>query len=189
MARSTFSDVDVRVALIPDVATMRWHHAREDFLSLRLCSRLPLARGALATTRYGRRAWCMWTRTFGPTRQENVLNILRLVAEAREEETPTDNAVGEQSVATSDDGDRDAMRDVVSAILEQAQLEASDWGMARVEFWNPSPLTISAAKELDPSVVLTDRDDESIASLRWHGQPLPASAKIDWIANEKYGWC
>ncbi|KAL8906507.1 MAG: hypothetical protein Q9207_001993 [Kuettlingeria erythrocarpa] len=194
MARSTWSDVEVRVSLIPDAATMQWHHAREDFLSLRLCSRLPSARGALATTRNGRRAWCVWTRTFGPTRQESVLNILRLVVEAREEETPMDNAVSEQSVATSDDENRDdenrdAMKHAISAVLEQAQLEASDWGMASVVFWNPSPLTISAAKELDPSVVLTDRDDESITSLRWHGQPLPASAKIDWIANEKYGWC
>lgn len=189
MARSTMSDVDVRVALIPDVATMQWHHAREDFLSLRLCSRLPLARGASATTRDGRRAWCIWTRTFGPTRQENVLYILRLVAEAREEETPTGNAVSGHSAETSDDENRDAIKHVISAILEQAQLEASDWGMASVEFWNPSALTISAAKELDSSVVLTDRDDESITSLRWHGKPLLASAKIDWIANEKYGWC
>ncbi|KAL8759251.1 MAG: hypothetical protein Q9184_003691 [Pyrenodesmia sp. 2 TL-2023] len=188
MARSTSSDVDVRLALVPDVATMQWHHAREDFLGRRLYSRRPVARGASAMTRDGRRAWCIWTRTFGTNRLQNLLNILRLVVEAREGETPTENALTELAAKASEDNDPAAM-DAISAILEQAQIEASDWGMASVEIWNPSPLIVSAAKKIDPSVVLIDRDNESIASLRWHGKPLPASKKIDWIANEKYGWC
>lgn len=182
MAKPTSASVDVRVALVPDIATMRWHHAREEYLGETLHKRFPYHKGALAKTPDGRRVWCTWTRTFGATQDENVLNILRLVIEA-------EDGVGGPSIKPIVESDRDAMENAIAAILEQAQLEAFNWGMKRVELWNPSPSTISAAKKIDPAINVVDRIDESITSLRWHGKPLPAGTKIEWIANEKFGWC
>lgn len=182
MARPASPDVDIRVALIPDAATMQWHHAREEFLGLKLCNRFPTHKGALAKTTDGRRAWCVWTRTFGTYPQENLLNILRLVVEEEE-------AIGRNPLATSASKDHEASETAIAAILEAAQLEASNWGMTGVQLWNPSPLTIRAAKKVEPSFTMIDREDESLPSLRWHGKTLPASPIVGWIANEKYAWC
>ncbi|KAI4135014.1 MAG: hypothetical protein LQ341_005936 [Variospora aurantia] len=182
MAKPTSPDVHVRVALIPDVVTMQWHHAREEFLGMKLCKRYPSRKGALAKTTDGRRAWCVWTRTFGATPQENLLNILRLVVEGEE-------AIGHTSLEAAMNKYDEATETAIAAILEAAQLEASNWGMTSVQVWNPSPLTVTAAKKVEPSSVIVDRDDESLASLRWHGEILPASTRVDWIANEKYAWC
>ncbi|KAL8716595.1 MAG: hypothetical protein Q9225_006085 [Loekoesia sp. 1 TL-2023] len=185
MAEPTSPDVGILVALIPDAATMQWHHAREEFLGERLRDRFPFAKGALAKTATGKRAWCIWTRTFGANRDDDMLNILRLVTEGV--------AVGRQANNVVSDGDlndsEQAIVAAVAAILEQAQLEATFWGMTSVQLWNPSPLTFLAAKKVEASAKIVDRDDESIPSLRWHGKAPPDGTKIDWIANEKYGWC
>ena len=176
----------VRIALIPDAPTMQWHHAREEFLGQKLCDKIPFAKGAWAKTATGTRAWCIWTRTFGATRKDDVLNILRLVVE-------DENAVGREDAQAVVDRDlNEHERSVVAtvaAILEQAQFEANSWGMSAVQLWNPSPLTCQAAKKIEASTKVIDRDDESINSLRWHGKAPPDSTKIDWIANEKYAWC
>ncbi|KAL8960733.1 MAG: hypothetical protein Q9193_002610 [Seirophora villosa] len=182
MARPASPDVDIRVALIPDAATMQWHHAREEFLGMKLCNRFPTHKGALAKTTDGRRAWCVWTRTFGTSPQENLLNILRLVVEEEE-------AIGRNSLEITAGKDHEASETAIAAILEAAQLEASSWGMTSVQLWNPSPLTIRAAKKVEPSFAMIDREDESLPSLRWHGKTLPANPIIGWIANEKYAWC
>lgn len=182
MAKSTSSNPGIRVALIPDAATMQWHHAREEFLAQELYGRWPLSKGALAKTADGRRTWCIWSRTFN----EDVLNILRLVVEG-------ENPSGRQPVDAAINGDQDnsdrAMVAAVAAVLQAAQCEASDWGMASVQFWNPSRLTVVAAKVVDPSAEVVDREDESLTSLRWHGQAPSSGIDIDWISNEKYAWC
>lgn len=165
---------------------MQWHHAREEFLGERLRDRFPFTKGATVDIADGRRAWCIWTRTFGVTRDDDVLNILRLVVEE-------EKAVDEQAMEGKVDEDQAEPEQgavaAVAAILEQAQLEASFWGMSSVQLWNPSPLTFKAAMKIEPSAILVDRDDESITSLRWHGKVPPDDTKIDWIANEKYAWC
>lgn len=182
MAKPTAPDVSVRVAIIPDATTMQWHHAREELLCMRLYSRYPSSKGALAQTADGRRAWCVWTRRFGATPDDYVLYIIRLVVEG-------EDVVGRLSGEALGDEDQGPVEQAIAAILGQAQLEAARWGMAKVEFWNPSPLTVAAAKRLQPSVQVVERDDESLTSLRWHGEALPAGSKIEWIANEKYAWC
>ncbi|KAI4167447.1 MAG: hypothetical protein LQ343_007195 [Gyalolechia ehrenbergii] len=186
MAKPASSERILRVALIPDAATMQWHHAREEFLGERLRDRFPFTKGATVDIADGRRAWCIWTRTFGVTRDDDVLNILRLVVEE-------EKAVDEQAMEGKVDEDQAEPEQgavaAVAAILEQAQLEASFWGMSSVQLWNPSPLTFKAAMKIEPSAILVDRDDESITSLRWHGKVPPDDTKIDWIANEKYAWC
>jgi hypothetical protein len=34
-----------------------------------------------------------------------------------------------------------------------------------------------------------EREEESIASLMWYGEGSGASDDIEWVGNEKYGWC
>ncbi|KAL9030832.1 MAG: hypothetical protein Q9196_001086 [Gyalolechia fulgens] len=186
MAKPASSAKTVRVALVPDAATMQWHHAREEFLGERLRDRFPFTKGASVDIASRGRAWCIWTRTFGTTRNDDVLNILRLVVEE-------EMAVDEQAMPVVVDEDQAESEQgivaAVAAILEQAQLEATFWGMSSVQLWNPSPLTLKAAKKIEPSAILVDRDEESITSLRWHGKVPPHNTEIDWIANEKYAWC
>ncbi|KAL8941599.1 MAG: hypothetical protein Q9216_002150 [Gyalolechia sp. 2 TL-2023] len=185
MAKPASSEKILRVALVPDTATMQWHHAREEFLGERLHDRYPFTKGASAEFEDGRRAWCIWTRTFGATRDDDVLNILRLVVHGGK-------VVDEQATQVTVDRDQAESKQViaaVAAVLEQAQLEATFWGMSCVQLWNPSPLTLEAAKKIEPSAILVDRDDESIPSLRWHKKVPPDDTEIEWVANEKYAWC
>ncbi|KAL8775803.1 MAG: hypothetical protein Q9194_003620 [Teloschistes cf. exilis] len=186
LSKPTSSDSCIRVALVPDVKTMHWHHAREEFLAQELLGRLPVAKGALTTTSDGRRAWCIWTRTFGAEEDENILNILRLVVEGESAcDRQAINAPGEES----DHGSHQPLVAAIASILRAAQLEASDWGMTSVQFWNPSPLSVLAAEYLDPLAKIICREDESLTSLRWHKEPPSDPTRIDWISNEKYGWC
>ncbi|KAI4205671.1 MAG: hypothetical protein LQ350_000168 [Teloschistes chrysophthalmus] len=179
-------DPCIRVALVPDAKSMQWHHAREEFLAQELLGRLPLAKGALTTTSDEKRAWCIWTRTFGAGEDENILHILRLVVEG-------ENSCNRQAINVPSKGSRHGSHQpmviAIASILRAAQLEASNWGMASVQFWNPSPLSVLAAEYLDPLAKITCREDESLTSLRWHKESPSDPTRIDWISNEKYGWC
>ena len=177
---------DVRIALIPDAATMKWHHSREEFLAKVLFDRRPKSKGAMAEVSNGRKVWCIWTRTFGANRDQNVLNILRLSVEGDETfSQPASNKITDNVRNRSQKPQVEA----VAAILEAAQIEASDWGMSSVQFWNPSPLLVLAARHLKHSAEIIDRHEESLPSLRWHGNPKPNDLTIDWLLNEKFGWC
>ncbi|KAI4272622.1 MAG: hypothetical protein LQ337_005184 [Flavoplaca oasis] len=186
MAKSDPRASDVRVALIPDAATIKWHHSREEFLAKVLFDRRPKAKGAVAEVPNGRKIWCIWTRTFGKNRDENVLNILRLSVEGEE-------TFGQPALNKITDNVRNhaqqAQVDAIAAVLEAAQFEASDWGMSSVQLWNPSPLLVLAARHLDHSAEIVDRHEECLPSLRWHGLPEPNDSTIDWLLNEKFGWC
>lgn len=173
-----------RVALIPDVETMQWHHAREEFAAKELYNRFPEVKGAISEGREGERAWCIWTRTFGSTPESSKLQILRLVIEVEEE-------IGRQmpNDATSNGTDAKSTGAVkaAAAVLLAAQREADIWSMDHVELWNPSPVTALAAREILPGAEIVDRDEESIASLRWSGEG--DGKEVAWVGNEKYGWC
>ncbi|KAL8780797.1 MAG: hypothetical protein Q9213_006298 [Squamulea squamosa] len=186
MARSPSPYPAIRVALIPDAATMQWHHAREEFLAKVLCGKRPIYKGAMAETSDRRKTWCMWTRTFGKRQDEKVLNILRLFIEG---ESDFDQPASNGAFDNIQDHPEQALVEATAAILQAAQVEASNWGMSSIQFWNPSPISLLAARHLDPSVEIIDRHNESLASLRWHGEAMPDGAKIDWVSSEKYGWC
>ncbi|KAF2276030.1 uncharacterized protein EI97DRAFT_433442 [Westerdykella ornata] len=164
---------NIAVALIPDIETIRWHHAREDFVGQELHGRTPKVKGAMVGTEEGKRVWCYWTRMWynsDPTQAKgNTLHILRLVVE---------------------DGREEDAVDAIAALMALAQREAQEWRMEEVEAWNPSPATVAAARILHPSAEVVDRDTESIASLRWYPPHTGNIAEsIDWVANEKHGWC
>lgn len=176
----------VLVALIPDIHTLQWHHAREDFLAEELFKRSPVIKGAMTKTEDGSRVWCTWTRTFGNEEDGHILNILRLVIEGEEHfERQVSEEAGVNSLPSSDQQRLSA----TASILQAAQREAAAWSMQDVQIWNPSPLATLAVKHIKPSATLVHRDSESIASLRWHGPGVGSNVEIDWIANEKYGWC
>ena len=112
----------------------------------------------------------------------NTLHILRLVIE----DGSWEGSSGSTNGASVNQG-HDA---AIAALLAMAQKEAQKWKMEHVEMWAPSPAALAAAKTLDPAAEVIHRDMESIACLQWYPKhDGPVADKIDWIANEKYGWC
>lgn len=173
-----------RVALIPDIETIQWHHAREEFAAKEVFNKTPHVKGAISEGPKGERAWCIWTHTFGSKPESTTLHILRLVIEAEQD-------IGRQVSKSASTNGADAKSTgavrAVAAVLLAAQREAEVWGMHHVELWNPSPVTVVAAREVLPGAEIVDRDEESIASLRWSGEG--SGEEVDWVGNEKYGWC
>ena len=180
------SDKKIRVALIPDLKTIQWHHAREEFAGTEMLGRTPDIKGAYINCKDNSRVWCIWTRTFGSTEAENTLNILRLVIEGEE------NASRYECDAVSDTRDLKSINHArlngTAAVLRAAQAEAARWSMKDVQIWNPSLLVVMASQSIEPKTELIHRDNESIASLRWHGETCERG-NVEWVSNEKYGWC
>ena len=174
----------VTVALIPDLNTIKWHHAREEFLGQELLGRWPDTKGAIAQGNVGERVWGIWTRTL--TCEGSTLNILRLVVEDEDLSCETSD-----EIATVDTSNEASKRHILAAasVLRSACYEAAEWGMDSVHFWNPTPMTIEAARKIKPSAQIIDRTEDSIASLRWHGPKLEPRCKLRWVENQKYGWC
>lgn len=159
------------VALVPDIDTIRWHHAREEFVGNELYGKFPKIKGAMVGTEKGKRIWCYWTRMYYNAHEAkgNTLHILRLVVEDEQQEN---------------------VAEAFAALMAMAQKEAQEWQMAEVEAWNPSAATVAAAQKLHPGAKVVERDSESIASLRWYPEHSGNVAdSIDWVGNEKYGWC
>ncbi|KAF1943205.1 hypothetical protein EJ02DRAFT_400834 [Clathrospora elynae] len=171
------------VALLADIETIRWHHAREDFVGTELQGTTPKVRGAIVGAEKGKRVWCYWTRMWynqDPAEAKgNTLHVLRLVIECCSWDETSSKSKGAHS--------HDA---AIAALLAMAQREAQEWKMEHVEIWAPSPATLAAAQRLDPDTKVIDRDTESIASLQWFPEhDGPVANQIDWVGNEKYGWC
>jgi len=179
----------VTVALLPTVEKIGWHHAREAFVGLEMYGKSPEIKGAIIGDEVGKRVWCIWTRTWyneDPTASKgNTLHILRLVIEQQE------LFLSHQSNAYQEGFE---YVKAIAALLLAAQNQAREWNIDDVEVWNPTTATIRATQLIYPEASVVHRDGESIASLRWHGEsPAPDGKKIvdhvDWIGNEKYGWC
>ena len=183
IGRPAQSEPKIQVALIPDVKTMKWHHAREEFATKEMLARVPDIKGAYIKTDAGDQVWCIWTRTFDSDEAGNTLHILRLVIEG---ERLARSSESEPIILEHSD---QAKVQASAALLQAAQLEASKWDMKDVQIWNPSSLTVLAARELEPAAQVIHRDEKSIASLRWHGVDPEECSKVDWVGNEKYGWC
>lgn len=175
----------LRVALIPDLKTIQWHHAREEFAAKELLNRNPEAKGAYVTTNEDEKAWCIWLRTYGNDDFGNTLHILRFCIQGEEQQL---QGVENEALGDVEGQDKRKIR-AGAAVLEAAQHEARTWNMKDVQMWNPSPLALLAAQAVEPSAQLIYRDKESISSLRWHGLDTENTPKIEWVGNEKYGWC
>lgn len=172
------------VALIPNKETMRWHHAREEFFAKEVLGKEPVVKGSYITGSDHTRNWCIWSRFFGTEASGDVLHILRFGIEGQD-----DLVSLESEIASSDQTNKlpDQKLAELAALLRAAQLEAFEWNIKEVQLWNPTSWAFQAAQSIDPSVKIVHRGEESIASLRWHGSE-PAR-DIEWLGNEKYGWC
>lgn len=159
-------------ALMPDLDQFLWHLMREDFMTKHIFGKTPTIRGALFGEP-GKRIWAVWTRGYygGLEKKEgNTFHILRVVVENEDD-------VSEEYVAQG-----------FKEIIQLAQHEAKQWLSFDIQMWNPSPLLKSAAAKSGLEHELIDREKESIASLMWYGESEPTEA-VDWVANEKFGWC
>ncbi|KAE9371603.1 hypothetical protein N431DRAFT_426250 [Stipitochalara longipes BDJ] len=164
-------DGKIHIALVPNHDVMQWHHKREDFVAGKIFGKSPLIKGAIAGEA-GSRVWAIWTRAFyGPLKPEsgNTLHILRLVIE--------------------DETDIEANAAKLRGIVEIAQAEAKEWQLGHVELWNPTEVVKQMVKGTGLEHSEVEREEESIASLMWYGEGSGTSDDIEWVGNEKYGWC
>lgn len=158
-------DSKVRVALVPSTETMQWHHSREDFVTSKLFDKSPACKGAVSGEP-GSRVWALFTRMYYGHADDDILYILRLVVE--------DGMESEEN----------AQR--LKAVLEIAKEEARQWNAVRVDMWNPTPVAKSLIAKTGLEFREVARDKESIPSLLdYQGH----QEEIEWVANEKYGWC
>ena len=171
------------VAMVPDLNTIIWHHARENFVGQEVLGKKPTIRGAIVGEA-GSRVWCYWTRTWkGANEGEpDSLYILRL---AGEDDSFSD--IAPASAAGVEAAKSSAVVKAVAALLAAAQSEAAKWNMGEVNAWNPSSTVLAAAQMLDPAAKVEDRESASISSLLYYGEGNWEN--VDWIANEKFMWC
>lgn len=178
------SSLKTMVAILPDIQTIRWHHAREEFVGFELHSEAPEIKGAIVGEKVGERVWCYWARMFYnediEKREENTLHILRLVIEA-------EGLVDWETSIFEEDRIKQYIPSI-AALLVMAQEEAGKWNMEDVQVWNPNHVTVEAAKSLYPAMEVVHRDYESVCCLRWYGDAKSLNS-IQWLGNEKYGWC
>lgn len=167
-------------ALIPDVRTLDWHHAREDFIAKELHDRHPEIKGAVVEHN-GKRSWCIWTRVWTNPNEDasDTLHILRLASE--------DPAFDDFEPASEGPQEGGSVTGAIAALFAAAQREAKEWSMEHVELWNPTSVTLAAARKLVPGIEVVQREKESIASLRWYGEG--DGSDVRWVCNEKFGWC
>jgi hypothetical protein len=160
-----------KIAIIPDFDHFIWHWAREEFYAEKLLAHRspPTIKGAGDDQA---RVYCAWNRNFGETPENNVLYILRWVYD-------DPKSAAEEQV----------LIEAMAGILRRAQLEAHEWNMSKVEFWNPSPLLEKAVSLLNPTAEVVHREESSIASLRWTGADQGLGKNVTWLLNEKFTWC
>ncbi|WYZ45968.1 hypothetical protein EsH8_IX_000193 [Colletotrichum jinshuiense] len=156
-----------RVALLPDLDAMLWHLMREDYMTKHIFGKTPTVRGGVIG-KLGSRVWAVWTRGYygGLKKPEgNTMHILRLVVE---DETSSDEYVQE----------------AIEALLRLARAEAAEWKVNNVELWNPEPRIRGLIEKAGIPHEFVERETDSIASLMWYGE-----GEIEWVLNEKFGWC
>lgn len=172
LSSPTATTSKTRIAIIPNLESIRWHLLREEFMCNHLFSREPTIRGAVFTPANApsSRIWGVWTRNFygGVDKPEkNVFNFLRFVVE--------DEGVSDEVLA-----------EAVQGIVGLAQKEAKNWKCGKVEIWNPDERLRRAGEKIQ-GAKFVEREADSITSLQWFGDG--SVDEIEWLANEKYGWC
>jgi len=148
---------------------MKWHHFREEYLGKIIFGKAPTIKGAISPS--GKR-WCIWNRNFNKFDSSlKKMSILRIV-------DTEENDVAEEVKVNE-----------IVALLKAAQEQARLWGMKEVLVWSPSERVVKAAREiLGRQVVVVEREENSICSLRWNGEE-GQGANVIWDLNEKFAWC
>ena len=169
-----------RMMIVPDLDHILWHHKKEEFVCEKLFGQQPRVKGAIVGDT-GNRIWAIWTHRFygdpESATSENTLYVLRLVIENQ----------GTTSAIEAEHRERQVEH--MSAILQAAQDEAAQWKLQRVVMWDPSPLILALVKETGIQHRRVEREHEGIASLLWYGEGSDKEDSLEWLCNEKYGWC
>lgn len=169
-----------RMMLVPDLDHMLWHHKKEEFVCEKLFGKQPQVKGVIVG-QAGGRMWAIWThRFYGDPESafsENTLYILRLVMENQKTTSTNDTERCERQV--------EQMRH----ILQAAQDEAAEWNLHRVMMWHPTSLVLDLVERTGIPYRSVERDHEGIASLLWYGEGSGKEDILEWLGNEKYGWC
>ncbi|KAI5804991.1 hypothetical protein EDC01DRAFT_641664 [Geopyxis carbonaria] len=155
-----------RIAFHPDYQTMEWHWTREEFVGpiLKKGCKKPTIKGAISSD--GKR-WIIWNRDFG--RKKSQLYIIRLVN------------LSKNGIANEEEE--------IAKLLRVAANEAKIWGLQKVTLWNPDEITVKAARRVaGKKAQVVDRETDSIPSLMMHDQGSEEE-EVEWVSNEKYGWC
>jgi GNAT superfamily N-acetyltransferase len=182
-------DSKIHVCIIPDHEHIQWHHVREDFMCQKIFGKQPKIRGAIIGEE-GHRVWASWTRSFygsvGDASSGNTLHILRLVIEDEASESIFSRRTGG---ALSNGSLLDEQARKLKSVLQIAQAQAAEWNLLHVELWNPTPLVQSLVQRADLQHSRVEREKESIPCLMWYGEGGGKLDELEWVGNEKYGWC
>lgn len=164
-----------RMMIVPDVDHMMWHISKEDFVCQKIFGKVPQAKGAIAEHR-GSRVWAVWVRRYyshpDSNPQDNTLYILRFVVE-NQDPAAVQFKIQMQSV---------------KAILHATQAEAAKWKLQCVKLWHPTPLVRELVDQSGLKYQFVEREDDSIASLRWFPEGGGERDDVEWVASEKYAW-
>ena len=165
-----------RMMIIPDADHMQWHISKEEFACQKIFGHVPQAKGALAGNEHGSRVWAIWAhRYYGhpdSCPEDNTLYILRFVIESQ------DMSQSQLKVQA----------DYVRGVLQAAQAEAAEWGLRSVKLWHPTPLALDLLERSGLKYRQVEREDDSIASLKWFESDSSSDDDLEWVASEKYAW-
>lgn len=174
MTRSSICKM--RMMLVPDLNHILWHHSKEEFACKKLLEKLPQVKGAIAG-RPGNRVWVIWTRRFygdpESVSSDNTLYILRVVVEKEHLGVVQRQKQVEQ----------------MQAVLQAAQAEAAEWRLHSVKMWDPTQLVQDLVEQAGIQHRKVKREQTGISSLLWYGEGSGKEDMIEWIGNERYGWC
>ena len=174
------SNGKTRMMLVPDLDHVLWHHKKEEFVCEKLFGKQPQIKGAIVGE-VGNRMWAIWTHRFygdpESASSENTLYILRLVIESQ------------AAIDTTDTDQQARQVEQMKAILQAAQDEASQWKLHRVMMWGPTSLVLRLVDGTGIRHRKVEREHEGIASLLWYGEGSGKEDTLEWLGNEKYGWC
>ena len=92
-------------------------------------------------------------------------------------------------VSTSGAEQGDSQVEQMRAILQAARSEAAELKLHRVTMWDPTPLVLTLVERTGIQHHSVERDHEGIASLLWYGEGTGREDTLEWLGNEKYGWC
>ncbi|KAF9888928.1 hypothetical protein FE257_008097 [Aspergillus nanangensis] len=182
LATPTVENRKTRFMIVPDHTHMLWHHAKEEYTCQMIFQNKPHIKGAIIGDT-GNRIWVVWTHRFYEpprptgTASMNTLYILRLVIENQD---ALNAGSGEQY---------DLQVDYLQAVIVSAQAEAAVWGLHSVKLWGPSIHVQQLIKRTGIPHHQEEREEDAISSLRWYGEGGAHEDDVEWIGNEKYGWC
>ncbi|GAQ07499.1 hypothetical protein ALT_4820 [Aspergillus lentulus] len=178
---SRFSTNDMtQLLILPDHDHMLWHHSKEEFVAQRLFGKAPLVKGAMSGEP-GHFVWAIWTHRFynhpDNSLSENTLYILRFVVEGATLSLNTDDDLTYEQVTS------------VREVLQAARAEAAEWSLHKIKLWNPSHSLERAIQLSGIPFQRKRRTQDSIPCLQWYGEGSGKPCSLNWLLNEKYGWC